>query len=178
MLRHGDPARDAAACAAIYAPHVDHSGVSFEESAPDADEMAKRIESFSATHAWLVSEPDGEIAGFAYAGPHRARSAYRWAADVSIYLDARYHGRGLGRELYEALFGLLRRQGLFVACAGITVPNAASVKLHEALGFIKIAEYRHIGFKAGAWRDVGWWQLDLAPRPTAAPPDPLGPQRL
>ena len=178
MVRHADPARDAAACAAIYAPHVEHSPTSFEEDAPDAAEMAARIEAVSATHAWLVAELDGRVAGFAYAGQHRARSAYRWAADVSIYLDEHFRGRGLGRELYGALFGLLRRQRLLVACAGITLPNAASTGLHQAMGFVPVGVYRAIGYKDGAWRDVGWWQLQLAERVPGPPPDPLGPQRL
>jgi phosphinothricin acetyltransferase len=178
LLRHADPARDAAACAAIYAPYVESSAVSFEDVAPDPAAIAARIAQMSATHAWIVADLDRGPAGFAYASPHRSRSAYRWAADVSIYVDPRYHRRGLGRTLYEALFDLLRRQGLFVACAGITLPNDASVGLHEALGFTRVGVYGGIGFKHGSWRDVGWWQLTLAEPPDGPPPEPLGPQRL
>jgi phosphinothricin acetyltransferase len=177
MLRHATPA-DGPACAAIYEPLVLRSAVSFEDEAPDGAEMAARIESIGASHAWLVAEVGGAVAGFAYAAPHRARTAYRWACDVSIYVDDLYRGRGLGRSLYEALFGLLRRQGLFVACAGITLPNDASVGLHEHMGFEPIGVYRAVGFKDGAWRDVGWWQLALASRTPGRPPDPLAPQRL
>jgi L-amino acid N-acyltransferase YncA len=175
MARHAEAARDASACAAIYAPYVEESVISFETEAPSAHEMAERIEVISATHPWLVAERDGRVAGFAYASPHRARAAYRWAADVAIYVDAAHHRAGVGRELYEALFELLRAQRLRIACAGITLPNAASVGLHEALGFVPVGVYRNIGWKDGSWRDVGWWQLDLGALPQEPPPDPLPP---
>jgi phosphinothricin acetyltransferase len=178
MLRHVDPTRDAAACAAIYAPYVDGAATSFEESPPDAAELAARIERVSATHPWLVGERDGEVAAFAYAAAHRARPAYRWTAETSVYVAAAHQRNGVGRELYGALLGLLRRQGLYVACAGITLPNDASVGLHEALGFERIGVYRRIGFKAGEWRDVGWWQLPLRSADGAPPAEPLGPQTL
>ena len=177
MIRHADPARDAAACAAIYAPHVLEGTASFEEAPPGEAEMIQRIAATERTHPWLVAERDGEVAGFAYASPHRARAAYRWAADVAVYVDARRHRRGVGRALYGALLPLLARQRLHVACAGITLPNPASVALHEALGFEPVGVYRTIGYKAGGWRDVGWWQLRLLP--ADGPPDePLSPQRL
>lgn len=163
MLRPADAARDAAACAAIYAPYVRDGAVSFEQDAPDASEMARRIAQVSATHPWLVAEVEGAVAGFAYASPHRARAAYRWAVDVAVYVDAAHQRRSVGRQLYEELFALLRRQRFQIACAGITLPNDASVGLHEALGFKPVGVYRGIGYKAGAWRDVGWWQLRLVP---------------
>jgi phosphinothricin acetyltransferase len=179
MLRHADPARDGAACAAMYLPYVEGSAVSFEETAPTAAEMSARIEQYTLTHPWLVAvDGDDRAIGFAYAAPHKVRPAYRWAADVSIYVDPAARRSGVGRSLYEALFGLLRRQGLFVAISGITLPNEASVGLHEALGFVQVGIYRSIGFKAGAWRDVGWWQLQLATPGPAAPAEPLPPQRL
>ena len=176
-IRTADPARDAAACAAIYAPYVRESVVSFEEAVPSAAEMAQRIARIAATHPWLVCERDGAVVGFAYGGPHRERAAYRWAADVTVYVAPAHHRRGIGRELYEALFALLREQRLQVACAGITLPNAASVSLHESLGFERVGIYRGIGWKAGAWRDVGWWQLRLLPPVDggAAPAEPLPP---
>ena len=177
MLRHAEPDRDAAACAAIYAPHVREGAASFEETAPSAQAMARRIAAISRTHPWLVAERDGAVAGYAYASPHRDRAAYRWAADVTVYVDSRRHRSGIGRELYEGLLPLLARQKLHVACAGIALPNDASVALHEALGFERVGVYRAIGFKGGSWRDVGWWQTRLAPA-TAPPDEPLGPQRL
>jgi L-amino acid N-acyltransferase YncA len=179
-LRHADPARDAAACAAIYAPYVTASAASFEEQAPSAEEFAARIERTSRTHPWLVLEEAERVVGYAYASPHRARSAYRWAADVAIYVDPAHQHRGAGRRLYSALLDLLREQGLRMACAGITMPNDASVALHRAMGFEQVGTYRAIGWKAGAWRDVSWWQLRLAGGDDdgAAPAEPGPPPRL
>jgi L-amino acid N-acyltransferase YncA len=177
VIRSADPARDAAACAAIYAPYVADSVVSFEEAVPDAALLAARIARIAATHPWLVCERDGAVVGFAYGARHRERAAYRWAADVSVYVDPAHHGQGVGRALYEELFERLRTQRLRIACAGITLPNAASVGLHEALGFELVGIYRGIGWKAGAWRDVGWWQLRLLTDggDDAPPPEPLPP---
>ena len=176
MIRPADPDRDAASCAAIYAPYVLDGPVSFEQAAPDARQMAERIVRLAATHPWLVCERDGAIAGFAYGAPHRERAAYRWAADVSVYVAPAHQGQDVGRALYEALFERLRAQRIQVLCAGITLQNPASVGLHEALGFELVGVYRGIGWKAGAWRDVGWWQLRLAPpAQDGAPPEPLPP---
>jgi L-amino acid N-acyltransferase YncA len=177
MPRHADPERDAAACAAIYAPYVTEGVASFEAQPPDAAQMAARISASSRTHAWLIAERDDDAAGYAYAAPHHTRAAYRWAADVAVYVAARHLRRGVGRELYGALLPLLARQRIQIACAGITLPNDASVGLHEAFGFEPVGIYRRIGFKHGAWHDVGWWQLRLL-GPTAQPQEPLGPQRL
>lgn len=161
-IRDADPRRDAGACAAIYAPFVAESAVSFEEVAPDAAELSARIAATQATHPWLVAESGGEVIGFAYACPHRARAAYRWSADVSAYVASGSRRAGAGRALYAELLGRLSAQGFHVACAGITLPNEASVALHESFGFEPVGVYREIGWKAGAWRDVGWWQLRLA----------------
>jgi L-amino acid N-acyltransferase YncA len=177
VIRPADPTRDAAACAAIYAPFVRDSVVSFEEAVPGADAFAARIAHLSATHPWLVEERDGVVVGFAYGSPHRERAAYRWASEVSVYVDPAHHRRGIGRALYEALLARLGEQRFHVACAGITLPNDASVRLHEALGFTLVGVYRGIGWKAGAWRDVGWWQLRLLPAEDRhAPPEPLPPR--
>jgi phosphinothricin acetyltransferase len=174
LIRHADPARDGAACAAIYAPYVADTAISFEQDPPSADDMAARIERFSATHAWLVAEHDGRVVGFAYGCPHRERAAYRWAADVSVYIAQDARGRGTGRALYAALFELLEKQNVHVACAGITLPNDASVGLHEAMDFVLVGIYRRIGFKAGSWWDVAWWQRELLPQPDEEPAE-LGP---
>jgi len=171
-IRDADPQRDGAACAAIYAPHVESSAVSFEEVAPDATEMATRIAATLATHSWLVAERGGGVAGFAYSSRHRERAAYRWAADVSVYVDSDSRRAGVGRAHYTELLSRLRTQGFQTACAGITLPNAASLALHESFGFEPVGVYRRIGWKAGAWRDVGWWQLELAP-PATEPPTEL-----
>jgi L-amino acid N-acyltransferase YncA len=171
-IRDADPSRDAAACAAIYAPYVEGSAVSFEERAPDVAELAARIERYGASHAWLVAERWGGVVGYAYATAFNERPAYRWSAGVSVYVDGAARGQGVGRLLYVALFARLRQRGFRMACAGITLPNKASVGLHEALGFERIGVNREIGFKKGAWRDVGWFQLELAPAPDGPPPEP------
>ncbi len=160
-IRSADPQRDAAACAAIYAPYVRETVISFETEPPTTQEFVARIGRTVERHPWLVGEEDGAVVAFAYAGPHRERAAYRWATDVSVYVDSRFHRRGIGRRLYLALFELLERQGFRIACAGVTLPNAASVGLHESLGFTPVGIYRRIGWKAGAWWDVGWWQREL-----------------
>jgi len=183
LVRHVDPARDAAACVAIYAPYVAESCVSFEEVAPTAQQFAEHIAATSERYPWLVVEDrdDGAgVVGYAYGAQHRARAAYRWAVDVGIYVDPGRQRAGAGRMLYGSLIELLRRQRLHIACAGITLPNDASIGLHRALGFEHVGTYRSIGWKAGAWRDVSWWQLRLAPDAGTvdAPPEPLGPQRL
>jgi phosphinothricin acetyltransferase len=156
LVRPADPDRDAAACAAIYAPHVDPGWASFEEQPPDAAEMARRIR---AMPAWLVA--GDPVAGYAHAAPHRDRPAYRWAVEVSAYVAAGATGQGMGRALYDGLLALLAERGYRVALAGITLPNPASVALHERCGFEPVGVYRGIGFKSGAWRDVGWWQKGL-----------------
>jgi L-amino acid N-acyltransferase YncA len=161
QIRPADPDRDAASCAAIYAPHVDPGPASFEEVPPSAEEIARRM---GTAHAWLVAVDGDEVLGYAYASEHRARYAYRFAVDVAVYVADAARGRGVGRALYEALLPALRELGFRQACAGIALPNEASVRLHEALGFELVGVYRNIGFKAGAWRDVGWWQLDLDPQ--------------
>jgi L-amino acid N-acyltransferase YncA len=174
-IRSADPGRDAAACAAIYAPSVEAAPTSFEERAPDAAAMAARMAEYMATHPWLVAEDGGEVVGYAYACPFLQRPAYRWSASVSVYVAADRVGAGIGRALYEELFARLRRQGLRMAVAGITLPNPASVALHERLGFVQTGVNRAIGWKLGAWRDVGWYQLELTPEPAGAPPDPAVP---
>ncbi|MGZ4166021.1 MAG: arsinothricin resistance N-acetyltransferase ArsN1 family B [Solirubrobacteraceae bacterium] len=174
-IRHAHPNRDAAACAAIYAPHVTDGVASLEERAPEAHEMADRIRIISRDYPWLVAEIGGEVVGYAYASRHRDRAAYRWAADVTVYISGNHHRRGVGRALYGALFELLERQGVYEVCAGVTLPNDSSVGLHEAMGFAPVGVYRDIAFKFGRWRSVGWWQMSLRSRPDGEPPTELGP---
>jgi len=174
-IRDADPGRDAAACAAIYAPYVEATPISFEELPPTAAELAKRIERVTASYPWLVAEEGGEVVGYAYGAPLRERHAYRWTVEVTVYVAGARRGNGIGRQLYEALFERLRRQRFKVAFAGITLPNEASVALHEGLGFIRVGVSPRIGWKQGRWHDVGWWQLELAPRGDGSPPEPLPP---
>ena len=164
----------AAAVAAIYAPFCEATPVSFEETAPTPAEMAGRIRKILEQYPWLVLDDGGVVAGYAYAGKHRERPAYRWSVDVSVYVDPGYRRRGVGRALYAALFALLRLQGFFKAYAGVTLPNPASVGLHTAVGFAPVGVYRGVGFKHGAWHDVGWYQLALQPeRPAPEEPRPV-----
>jgi phosphinothricin acetyltransferase len=149
---------DAAACAAIYRPYVAETCVSFELEPPDSAEMAARIARYGASHAWLVAERAGTVIGYAYAGPHRDRAAYASSCDVAIYVGPGAVRSGVGRALYGELLGRLKAQGRHAAFAGIALPNAASIALHEACGFRHLGTYREVGWKLGAWRDVGWWQ--------------------
>jgi phosphinothricin acetyltransferase len=167
-------AADAAQIAAIYRPFCEENCVSFETVAPDAAEIAARIERISQRFPYLVDETDGRVNGYAYASAHRERAAYRWAVEVTVYMHERSRQRGIGRALYLELIRRLRAQGLYKAYAGILIPNPPSQAFHEALGFRPVGVYHKIGFKLGAWRDVGWWELDLQPE-FNAPDEPRPP---
>jgi L-amino acid N-acyltransferase YncA len=164
--------RDAGQIAEIYAPIVRDTIISFEVEPPTANEMRRRIEKTLEHLPWLVCERSGRVAGYAYAGEHSPRAAYRWSVDVSAYVHESERRTGVGRALYRSLFAVLALQGFYNAYAGITLPNPASVGLHEALGFQPVGVYHGVGYKLGAWHDVGWWQLSLqeraaCPRPPA-----------
>jgi L-amino acid N-acyltransferase YncA len=178
LIRHADAERDGAACAAIYAPVVAGSPVSFEDVPPDGDEFGRRIATVTERYPWLVAEAADEVAGYAYGSPHRARAAYRWAAEVAVYVGADHRARGVGKQLYRALIDLLARQGIRTVCAGVTLPNPASVALHESLGFEPVGVFSRIGYKQGDWHDVGWWQLQLPGSEADPPPEPGPPVRL
>ena len=164
---------DAPAIAAIYAPIVRETTISFELEAPSAEQMRARIEKTLQRLPWLVSiDGGGLVEGYVYASVHRDRPAYQWSVDVTAYVRADARRTGVGRRLYLALFDELRGLGYCQAFAGIALPNAASVGLHEALGFTPIGVYRNVGYKLGQWRDVGWWQKPLqSPDPPSAPAD-------
>ena len=162
--------RDAEQVAAIYAPNVTDKIVSFELEPPSADEMCRRIGATLQRFPWLVCERQGRVLGYAYAGAHGSRAAYRWSVDVSIYVREEAHRTGVGRALYTSLFAVLDLQGFYNTYAGATLPNPASVGLHEAMGFRLVGVYRGVGYKLGAWHDVGWWHLQLRER--VADPDP------
>lgn len=165
-------AADAPGVHAIYAPFVRDTTVSFETDVPSVGEMTRRIE---AATLWLVAESDDRILGYAYAGPHRSRAAYQWSVETSVYVADGARRRGLARTLYAALFDVLRAMGFVNAYAGVTLPNAPSVGVHEAMGFRPVGVYSGVGFKNGAWHDVGWWSLRLVDDATAADPRPPRP---
>lgn len=163
---------DAAEIAAIYAPIVRDTVISFETTPPDETEMAARIAKTLVDYPWLVGMIDGRVAGYVYAGQHRARAAYRWSCDVTVYVHDDFRRRGVGSALYRALFDILKRQQFHVAWAGITLPNPGSVAVHEAVGFEHIGTYREVGHKFGAWRDVGWWRRPIG-NPDREPREPV-----
>jgi L-amino acid N-acyltransferase YncA len=171
MIRpaNGDDAR---AVATIYRPYVTESAISFEDQPPTDEAMADRMA--STIGPWLVLERDGHVVGYACGSKHRDRAAYAWSVDVSVYVDLAHHRAGIGRALYSSLLALLRLQGFYAAHAGITLPNVASVGLHESLGFRLVGVYAKVGYKRSAWHDVGWWQLPLRERKgEPAPPRSL-----
>jgi phosphinothricin acetyltransferase len=159
--------QDGEACAAIYAPYVTDTAISFEDVPPTGAQMGERIARSLATRAWVVLEDGGRVVGYAYGSPHQTRTAYRWACDVSIYIELGRRRTGGGRALYGALFERLAARGFRMAVAGMTLPNEASVALHRAMGFEPVGVYRRIGFKHGRWHDVAWVQ-----RPLGAGGDP------
>ena len=162
---------DAAEILAIYAPYCESTNVTFETIAPTLEQMAERIRRISDDYPWLVGEVDGRVTGYVYATRFRERAAYRWTAEVAIYVAMNAQRRGVGRALYTSLFSILRAQGYSKAVAGITLPNSASVGLHEGVGFRHTGHFPGVGYKDGTWLDVGWWQLELQPE-IGNPPEP------
>jgi len=163
--------KDAAAIADIYAPIVLSTPISFEVEPPDQQEFERRIAKVLTAHPWLVCEYHEDIAGYAYASRHHERAAYQWSVDTSVYVHSDFRRRGVGQALYASLFRILVGQGFYNAYAGITLPNPGSVGLHESVGFKPLCVYRNVGYKLGAWYDVGWWELALQPV-TATPAAP------
>lgn len=153
---------DAAAIVAIYNHYVTTTTISFEEQAVTVEEMARRIGEVKARLPWYVFERDGAVLAYAYATPWRVRSAYRFSVESSVYVAPDQARQGLGRQLYHTLLDDLRARGLQVVIGGIAQPNQASVGLHEALGFKKVAHFSRVGCKFGRWVDVGYWELQLA----------------
>ncbi len=164
QLRLATPA-DGAVVAAVYAPFVTDSVVSFEAEPPSGAEMAARIERVVARTPWLVAEVDGVVRAYAYGSRHRERAAYDWTVETTVYVDRAFTGRGLGRATMEALLRILRLQCAHLAVAGITLPNPGSVGLHLALGYRHVGAFEAIGYKSGAWHGVDWYALELGPRP-------------
>lgn len=164
---------DASAIVSIYAPYVRETAISFEEVPPTTSEIRERMRKTLSTHPFLVCQEDDDVIAYAYASPHKERASYRWSVDVAVYVAQSAHRRGVGRALYTRLLEILARQGFHAAFAGITLPNAKSVGLHEAMGFQPVGIYTEVGFKLGAWRDVGWWRLRLSDGPPGSEPVPF-----
>ncbi len=165
-VRDAEPTLDAAACAAIYAPYVTDTTVTFEETPPGAGDFCQRIAAAQVEHCWLVGEVNDVIVGYAYAGTYRPRSAYRWSCETSVYLERDRRGSGIGRVVYQALLDRLTEMGYRMAVAGATLPNDASQRLHAALGFETIGVFRRVGYKFDQWCDVAWVQRDLSAQPS------------
>jgi L-amino acid N-acyltransferase YncA len=166
-------ADDAPAVLEIYAPFVRTTAVTFEYEVPSVADMAERIRAVTVRWPWLVCDRDGAVAGYAYASTWRSRAAYQWAVETTVYVHEHARREGIGRALYRALLACVRLQGHRLALGVITLPNDASVALHETFGFRRTAVHRACGHKLAAWHDVGVWELELAPRADAAPPAPL-----
>lgn len=157
---------------AIYTPYVRETAISFEADPPTLEEFSQRVRSTLEYAPWLACVEDGRVAGYAYGGRWRPRAAYRWTIETTVYVDRSRQGRGLGRALYRALLGCLRIQGYRTATAGITLPNPASVRLHERVGFVPVGVFHAAGHKLGRWHDVGWYELALGER-VERPPETL-----
>jgi len=160
VIRSAQPS-DAAALLAIYRPYVEETVVSFEIDVPTESEFAQRIVKSLAQWGWLVAEHDGQAVGYASASAFRDRAAYRWSAETSAYVDARFHRHGIGRSLYAALLTHLADKGYCTALAGIALPNEGSIALHRGLGFEPVGVFKSVGRKFDRWHDVSWWQRSL-----------------
>jgi phosphinothricin acetyltransferase len=169
---------DVAAILAIYTKVVRTSAITFEYDPPSEAEFAERVATVAAKFPWLVYARDGDVLGYAYATTWRARAAYQWAVETTVYVRDDVHRQGVGRALYRSLIACLRLQGHRLAIGGITLPNPASVALHEACGFRLVGVHRACGHKQDRWHDVGFWELELAPRADAAPSPPAPPSAL
>lgn len=150
---------DAAQIAEVYNYYIQNTHQTFETEPLSAEEMRERIAEIVEKYPYVVAEEDGEIWGYAYATQFKLRQAYAYSAEVSIYVKNAAKQKGIGTRLYEKLFDELAETNIHAMVAGISLPNDASVKFHEKLGFTKVAHFRQIGYKLGRWVDVGYWEL-------------------
>ena len=161
LIRPAETA-DAAAICEIYNHYIEHTVITFEEVLLTAGDIDKRLQDINAIGLpWLVADVQGVVIGYAYAGKFRDRSAYRYTAEVTVYLAPAGTGQGAGTRLYNALFEALRERSIHIVIGGITLPNVASVALHEKMGMEKVAHLEEVGCKFGKWLDVGYWQATL-----------------
>lgn len=152
---------DVADILAIYKPYITDTVISFETEVPSIEEFSERIDNIQKEFPYLVCEVDGKVVGYAYASKHRARSAYKYSVDVSVYVASNYHHKGIGKALYTSLFGLLNKYDYYSAYAGITLPNDKSIGLHKSFGFTEVGIYHNVGYKDGKWLDVIWLEKPL-----------------
>lgn len=151
--------QDSGAMLEIYRPYIERGFASFEEEVPDLEEFDRRRTHYQESAPWLVATFDERVIGYTYAAAHRGRPAYRWNRELSIYLDASFHGKGIGNALYFALLSVLKWQGYVNVLAGVALPNDPSERFHEKIGMTAIGTYHHIGYKFGTYCDVRWYEL-------------------
>jgi len=156
-------AEDAGAICDIYNPYIKNTIITFEEEPVSTEEMENRILKVTSSLPWLVYEMNGNVIGYAYADQWKSRSAYRYAVESTIYVNPRFTGQGIGRQLYESLIPELRRRSLHGVIGVIALPNPASIAFHEKMGFEKAAHFKEVGWKFNKWIDVGYWELILSP---------------
>jgi L-amino acid N-acyltransferase YncA len=153
--------KDAAPILEIYAPFIEHTSITFETDVPTIPEFKNRINKYLETRPWLVAEINGKIAGYAYAGPYRERTAYQWCCESSVYIHHKYYKQKVAETLYKKLLEILQIQGYRNVYAVINLPNAKSVAFHEKMGFEYFASYPNVGYKLGLWKTVGWWNYKM-----------------
>lgn len=153
---------DAEVILGIYEEYIKNTAVTFEIEVPTIAAFRERMERIMGQFPWLVCEVDGVIAGYAYASKHGERAAYRWSADLSVYINEAYHRNHIATELYSAVIGLLQKQGYFTVYAGVSTPNPKSEAFHTAYGFRNLGEFKNVGYKLGEWRGVAWYELPIA----------------
>ena len=168
---------DAANILKIYEKFIKETVVTFEIEVPSIESFQNRMKSIMDFYPWLVCEIDGEIAGYAYASKHGERAAYRWSADLSVYIDEKFHRHHLGTDLYDEVIQYLKKQGFCTLYAAISTPNPKSQAFHESYGFKKIGEFKNVGHKMGKWLDVTWYNLQIAEY-SENPQEPLSIQQI
>ena len=156
---------------AIYRPYVENTVISFEQEVPSLEDYAERVRKYAGGWAAVVADDAGDVVGYAYGSPHRERAAYKWSVETTVYVAPGAQRRGIGRSLYVALLPMLASAGYCNAYAGVALPNAASIALHQAVGFQPIGTFPRVGHKFGQWRDVAWFHLALRDEPPADAPE-------
>jgi len=150
---------DAAQIADIYNYYILNTHHTFETEAWSVEEMQKRIVETSGDYPYLVAEYEDVVQGYVYAAQFKLRQAYKHSVEVSIYVRNQAKQKGIGSELYQKMLEELAETDVHALMAGISLPNDASVRFHEKLGYEKVAHFREVGYKLGRWVDVGFWEM-------------------